>query len=101
METSNEGGSNIWIYDVSGRTQIRQLTQGGRNERPIWTPDGERVTFGSDRDGTMSIYLQPADGGGDAERLTTAEEGIEHVFGGGTRLEQPAHKPPSEGPDVA
>ncbi len=78
VETSNEGGSNIWIYDVSGRTQIRQLTQGGRNERPIWTPDGERVTFGSDRDGTMSIYLQPADGSGDAERLTTAEEGIEH-----------------------
>jgi len=78
VETSNEGGSNIWIYDVSGPTQIRQLTQGGRNERPIWTPDGERVTFGSDRDGTMSIYLQPADGSGDAERLTTAEEGIEH-----------------------
>ena len=26
----------------------------------------------------MSIYLQPADGSGDAERLTTAEEGIEH-----------------------
>ena len=32
-------------------------------------PDGERITFASDREGTTSIYWQNADGSGVAERL--------------------------------
>jgi len=68
----------VWIYDLSGDTAMRPLAQGGANQHPIWTPDGERVTFGSDRDGTWGIYWQPADGSGVAERLTTAEPGARH-----------------------
>ncbi|MDA2923688.1 SBBP repeat-containing protein [Acidobacteria bacterium AH-259-L09] len=80
VQTGGEGeeGSHIWIYDLSGETQIRQLTQVGSNIRPIWTPDGERITFASDRDGPLSIYWQPADGRGVPERLTTPEEGTSH-----------------------
>ncbi len=68
----------VWIYDLSGDTAMRPLAQGGANQHPIWTPDGERITFGSDRDGTWGIYWQPADGSGVAERLTTAEPGVRH-----------------------
>ncbi len=70
--TQGEDQSDIWVYDLSGDTQIRQLTQGGQNFSPIWTRDGERVTFVSDRDGGTDIYWQSADGRGVAERLTTA-----------------------------
>jgi eukaryotic-like serine/threonine-protein kinase len=70
--------ATIWVYDLSGRTAIRQLTREGKNFQPIWTPDGTRVTFASDRDGPVSIYWQPADGSGPAERLTTAAEGTQH-----------------------
>jgi serine/threonine-protein kinase len=75
VQTTDNEGSDIWVYDLSGDTQIRQLTLGGNNTRPIWTPDGQRVTFSSDRDGKQEIYWQPADGSGVAERLATAEEG--------------------------
>ena len=76
VQTSdNEGSSDIWVYDLSGENQIRQLTLGGNNTRPIWTPDGQRVTFSSDRDGKQEIYWQPADGSGVAERLAATEEG--------------------------
>ncbi len=75
--TSNEG-SDIWVYDLEGDTQIRRLTLEGNNVHPLWTPDGERVTFASDREGTPGIYWQIADGSGVPERLTTAEEGTEH-----------------------
>jgi serine/threonine-protein kinase len=68
----------IWVYDLRGQTAIRQLTQQGRNIHPIWTPDGKRVTFASDRGGPVSIYWQPADGG-TPERLTTAAEGTQHL----------------------
>lgn len=33
---------------------------------PLWSPDGRRVYFGSDRGGTFDIYSQPADGSDDA-----------------------------------
>ncbi len=74
-------GRNIWVYDLSGDTQIRQLTFGGGNTLAIWTPDGQRVTFTSDRDGKQEIYWQPADGSGVAERLATAEEGMNLLAG--------------------
>jgi Tol biopolymer transport system component len=71
--------SRIWLYDLSGETALRPLTpQSGKNFQPIWTPDGERVTYASDRDGTVSIYWQAADGSGVPERLTTAQPGTEH-----------------------
>ncbi len=75
----DDGQSIVWVYDLSGDTAIRRVTQEGNNSRPIWTPDGERLTFASDRDGPTSIYWQPADGSGVAERLTTAEEGTSHL----------------------
>ena len=70
--------SRIWVYDLSGDTALRPLTQAGKSFHPIWTPDSQRITFASDRDGPVSIYWQAADGTGVPERLTTAEEGTEH-----------------------
>jgi serine/threonine-protein kinase len=73
--------TSIWVYDLAGDTDIRRLTQvtEGNNLRPIWTLDGERITFMSDRDGPGSVYWQDAEGRGPAERLTTAESGIFHL----------------------
>ena len=85
VQTSPEGtvpilspAARIWVYDLNGKTAIRPLTQQGKNFHAIWTPDGKRVTFASDRDGPISIYWQPADGSGTPERLTTAEKGTQH-----------------------
>ena len=60
---------------------MEQVTVEGNNHRPVWTPDSQRITFSSDRDGTMSLYWMPADGSGVAERLTTAEAGTNHWMG--------------------
>jgi Tol biopolymer transport system component len=56
---------------------MRRLTQQGEgdNRQPVWTPDGEQVTFASDRSGNWGIYLQPADGSAAAEVLMLAEDG--------------------------
>ena len=56
-KTDNEDGSTIWIYELSEDTQIRPLAGEGNNRHPIWTPDGERVTFASDRDGNLEHLL--------------------------------------------
>jgi Tol biopolymer transport system component len=78
VQTDGPDGNQIWTYDLSGETAIQRLTLESNNYRPTWAPDGDRISFASDRDGTMSIYWQAADGSGLAERLTTAEEGTYH-----------------------
>ena len=78
VETEARGGNAIWVYDLAGASDIRQLTLKGNNQRPVWTRDSRRITFASDQDGPMSIYSQLADGSGPTERLTTAEKGTEH-----------------------
>ena len=68
-------GANIWIYDLSGASSIRQLTFGGRNRFPVWTADGQRVAFQSDREGDRGIFWQRADGTDTAQRLTKPDPG--------------------------
>ncbi len=81
VQSVEDSENVIWVYDLTGDTAIQQLTFEGNNHRPGWTPDSQRITFSSDRDGTMSLYWMPADGSGVAERLTTAEEGTSHWMG--------------------
>ncbi len=49
--------SNIWIVDVAG-TRVRELTHGNwRDSSPVWSPDGKKIAFLSDRDGTEQIHV--------------------------------------------
>jgi Tol biopolymer transport system component len=61
---------DVSIFDLESGTS-RRLTLEGNNDFPIWTPDGKRVTFHSDRSGTWDIYWKMADGSGEAEQLTS------------------------------
>ena len=69
----------VSIQDLSGTSSLRRLTFGGQNRFPIWSPDGQRIAFQSDREGDLGIFMQRADGNGPAERLTTAEKGEAHI----------------------
>jgi len=71
--------ANIWIYELGGTIAPRQLTVGGANRYPVWSADGERVAFQSDREGDLGIFWQRADGAGTAERLTKPEQGVAHI----------------------
>jgi serine/threonine-protein kinase len=76
---TDSSGLNIWIVDLSGANQLRRLTFGGKNAYPVWSPDGERIAFQSDREGDPGIFWQRADGTGTAERLSKAESGVAYV----------------------
>ena len=70
--------AHIWIAPLDGSTQPSRLTFEGRNRFPVWSPDGTRIAFQSNRDGGLAIYLQRAEPGR-AERLTTPDANVEHV----------------------
>jgi dipeptidyl aminopeptidase/acylaminoacyl peptidase len=49
--------SNLWITDVEGR-RVRELTHGDWSDSsPVWSPDGEKIAFVSDRDGTSQLHV--------------------------------------------
>lgn len=78
FESHDGKESTILVYHLSGEMAARRLTFGGNNRFPIWSRDGKRVVFQSDREGDPGIFWQPLDGGA-AERLTAAEPGTTHV----------------------
>jgi Tol biopolymer transport system component len=71
--------ANIYLYALGGGTSMQRLTFGGNSRFPIWSADGKRIAFQSDREGDRGIFWQRADGAGVAERLTKADDGTAHV----------------------
>ena len=77
---SNDGReANVSVFDVGGKTAMRRLTFGGRNRYPMWSPDGQRVAFQSNREGDEAIFVQRADGTGAVERITKPEPEESHI----------------------
>ena len=64
---------DLWVWDLRRATLTRLTFEPGQDAAPVWTPDGRRVIFASDRmGGVMNVWWQAADGTGAAERLTTS-----------------------------
>ena len=67
--------NDLWIWDLRRATLTRLTLDPGMDWFPVWTPDGRRIIFSSNRSGAFSefnLWWQAADGTGAAERLTTS-----------------------------
>ena len=67
---------NIWIVPTAGG-EPRQLTRGGSDQRPRWSPDGTKLAFLSARDGAQQVYWISLTGG-EATRLTSLSGGADN-----------------------
>jgi Tol biopolymer transport system component/tRNA A-37 threonylcarbamoyl transferase component Bud32 len=61
---------DLWLWDLERTTLIRATFEPGIDAYPVWTPDGRRLIFSSDRAGIRNIFWQAADGTGAVERLS-------------------------------
>jgi predicted Ser/Thr protein kinase len=68
-------GLSIWIHDLQHGTRSPLTSGNSSNMMPMWSADGKRIIFGSNRGGDWDIYAQPADGSGPAEVLLKAPYG--------------------------
>jgi serine/threonine protein kinase len=64
---------DIFILDLD-RGALTRFTFEGRNHIPIWTSDGQRLTFSSARKGHPNLFWKMADGSGIAEQLLTSKQ---------------------------
>ena len=72
--TANRLTRNIWIVSTNGTSEPRQLTRGGSDGHPRWSPDNKRLAFVSSRGGTEQIYLLSLNGG-EGDPLTALSTG--------------------------
>jgi Tol biopolymer transport system component len=63
MSLMNGSGLDIYVMKLDG-TGLLRLTNGANNGDPVWSPDGAKISFGSDREGgnKLNIFAMNADG---------------------------------------
>jgi serine/threonine-protein kinase len=69
LETWDQG-RDIWVWDIARETLTRLTDNPGRDGFPLWTPDGQRVMFGSARNAPANVFWRAADGTGSGGRIT-------------------------------
>jgi Tol biopolymer transport system component len=54
--------SSTWLLDLARGDVAPLSTQAGRNDRPIWSRDGKRIVWSSDRTGAQDFVVKDVDG---------------------------------------
>ena len=58
VRSTSPSESDVWLVDLS-RGGATPISSGrGRNDNPIWSPDGERVVWAADRDGAQNLFVK-------------------------------------------
>jgi Tol biopolymer transport system component/tRNA A-37 threonylcarbamoyl transferase component Bud32 len=72
----NQGRSDLWITDMEhSGTETRLTFDASANSYPVWSPDGSKVAFSSNRNGGIfNIYQRAANGTGQDELLFESRE---------------------------
>ncbi len=60
----------LWTVPVTGGEARRLTAKDSYEANPIWSPDGSKIAFASDRNGNMDIYVMDSRGG-TPKRLTS------------------------------
>jgi Tol biopolymer transport system component len=58
----NNGDKDIFIMNIDGTEQTNLTNSSGSDDTPIFTPDGQKIVFISERDGNKEIYVMDTDG---------------------------------------
>jgi len=66
--------SSIWLLDLPQGTSTRFVFGSASDTSPVWSPDGNRIIFSSNRDGHYNLYRKLASGGKEEDALLKSSE---------------------------
>jgi Tol biopolymer transport system component len=72
--TTTNATGDLWVIDIARNVATRTTLDPAEETNAIWSPDGARLVFSSDRDGPGNLYLMRADQPGSEERLLASGE---------------------------
>ena len=75
--------NDVLVYDVEREVRTRLTDHPALDMSPLWTPDGERIIFTSDRAGFKELFVRSADGTGEETRLLTRAHDLVDLMANG------------------
>jgi eukaryotic-like serine/threonine-protein kinase len=69
------GTPDLWLYDVSGGNTQRFTFDPALDQSPVWSPDGSRIVWSSNRGGGLNLYQKAASGAGEETLLLKSDYG--------------------------
>jgi Tol biopolymer transport system component/predicted Ser/Thr protein kinase len=67
------GNRDIWLFDLQRGVPQRFTFEPSLESTPIWSPDGSKVAFASNRDGLYNIYQKESGGTGTEQALLKSD----------------------------
>ncbi len=67
--------AELWVHDFTRGTFTRLSTKEPAFPQICWSPDSERIAYGTISNEAASIWMRRADGSGDATKLFTLDRG--------------------------
>ena len=67
-----QGNADIWLLDATRSTRF--TFDPSQDRFPIWSPDGSRIVFDSDRKGQRDLYVKPSNASGGEEPLVESAQ---------------------------
>ncbi|HEU5235675.1 MAG TPA: hypothetical protein VFU37_00955, partial [Pyrinomonadaceae bacterium] len=64
-----QGNRDIWLIELASGNPTRFTFDPATDVFPLWSPDGSRIVFASDREGPRNLYQKNASGAGKEELL--------------------------------
>ena len=71
--TSIDPAGEIFTFDVNNGDMINLTNSISPERNPVWSPNGDKIAFSSERDGNWEIYMMDANGSS-VERITFDRE---------------------------
>ena len=66
------GNRDVWILELSNELLSRLTRHPANDWHPVWSPDGRRIAFDSDRAGLNGVYMRSSTGESDEELVFAA-----------------------------
>ena len=76
LGTGSPENQDIWIVDIARNVRSRLTVDPGPDGSPVWSPDGTRIAFGSQRSGKFSLRQKLINGTAADESLLESSGGI-------------------------
>jgi eukaryotic-like serine/threonine-protein kinase len=73
IRADQSSGSDIWLLDIARQSSSRLTFDTALETNPVWSPDGSRIVFSSNRLGPYDLYWKQSSGAGNEELLLKSE----------------------------
>jgi Tol biopolymer transport system component len=58
IRAASPSESSLWLIELATGSASRLSTGSGANGSPVWSPDGKKIVFVSDRDGAADMFVK-------------------------------------------